>query len=603
MKTDRSAFLFLTLLALPILILVGAPHVYALGHYGIPGTLDGCDVCHDFAGGYYDSPTLGNLRWVNSSIEWPLGTVHSPVKFTIFSSTLPADGTMGDGDDLTLDGPCEVCHTTADYHTNTGDGTNHFDGQNCTACHPHFANDIINYFEPRFIGTQSHITHWTDPKGPQLGEDTCTVCHYASDFSRFADGELLADTAICDGCHSRYGAYNGVDDTTVGAKANWEEGIYEANGSDLKPGKDDWCATCHDNGTSTVNGVDAPNVMGDNTTYGYNLSGHGEYALLCKDCHSYTVLHTDGDARTYAAASNNYRDGYRLNEDMAVPRNGEIHPQAFRLCTNCHTYTDITGPTSNFRDDGKGLQFHEMHLNWWPAFICADSDFDGVGCSSGICKDSAMTCINCHNVHGSPTAPMIRHGELMSTPGTSDKVPALDFRWYKADGTTQTTVLEESLYGGLICGLMPDVSVNHVCSGCHTTAQLKWYRTPGGPLGVTVEAVWTSTLADVTKTVFAPNEDIRYHARFKIVGSGSYFVKAADSKAKSTSGIFWKTELDPKKLTLSEGTYEWTWDEAIPGTATPGSGAKLVVLMKMFDAPGGTLLSKEKKTATFSIAP
>jgi len=79
-------------------------------------------------------------------------------------------------------------------------------------------------------------------------------------------------------------------------------------------------------------------------------------------------------------------------------------------------------------------------------------------------------------------------------------------------------------------------------------------------------------------------------------------VKAADSKAKSTSGTFWKTEL-LKKATLSAGTYEWTWDRTIPGTATPGSGAKLVVLIKMLDAPGGTVLSKEKKTSTFSIAP
>ena len=77
MTTNRSAFLFVPFLALSVLILVGAPQVYGLGHYGIPGTLDGCDVCHDFAGGYYDSPTLGNLRWVNPSIEWPLGTVHS----------------------------------------------------------------------------------------------------------------------------------------------------------------------------------------------------------------------------------------------------------------------------------------------------------------------------------------------------------------------------------------------------------------------------------------------------------------------------------------------------------------------------------------------
>jgi len=594
-------------LIFPIFVLFGAPNVCALGHYGIPGTfVGGCDVCHDFINGGY-APSPGNLRWVKDEIEWPPGTTHSPVKFTKLSEAVPgADGTMADGDPAKLDGPCEVCHHKANVNYHSGDiddGKVHFDGQHCTTCHPHFADDMVNYFEPRFIGTQSHTTHFTDPKGPLMQEkrpdDYCTFyCHLETDYSRFNDGEPLASTTVCDVCHSPDGALDG----SAEGKAKWEDGVYESNGYELKAGNENWCGTCHDDGTSNINGVDAPNVMGDNTTYGYNPSGHGEYAVLCKDCHDFAVTHTDGDARTYLAASDNYRDGYRLNEDMAVPRNGEIHPQAFRLCTNCHVYTDITGPDSNFRDDGKSMQFHEMHLNWWPAFIFSDSDFDGVGCSAGICKDSAMTCINCHNVHGSPTEPMMRHGELISTPGTSDKVPALDFRWYKADGVTQTMVLAESLCGGLVCGLIPDVSVNHVCAGCHATGELKWYRTPGGPLGVTVEAVWTSNLANTTKTVFAPNEDIRYHVRFKIVGAGSYFVKAADSKAKSTSGTVWKTELK-KNATLSAGTYEWTWDKTIPGTATPGSGAKLVVLIKMLDAPGGTLLSKDKKTSTFSIAP
>ena len=76
MKMNRSAFLFLMFLVLPILILTGAPHVYAFGHFGIPGTSEGCDVCHDFAYGFYDDPGSGNLRWVKSSIEWPEGTVH-----------------------------------------------------------------------------------------------------------------------------------------------------------------------------------------------------------------------------------------------------------------------------------------------------------------------------------------------------------------------------------------------------------------------------------------------------------------------------------------------------------------------------------------------
>ena len=72
---------------------------------------------------------------------------------------------------------------------------------------------------------------------------------------------------------------------------------------------------------------------------------------------------------------------------------------------------------------------------------------------------------------------MIRHGELISTPGTTDKVPALDFRWYKADGFTQTMILGESRYGGLLCGQPPyNVSFNHVCWGCHPTTEIKYYR-------------------------------------------------------------------------------------------------------------------------------
>ena len=478
MKTNRSAFLFLMFLVLPILSLVGVPHVYAFGHFGIPGTLEGCDVCHDFANGFYDDPGSGNLRWVKSSIDWPEGTVLSPVKFTKFSSTLPADGTMADGNDSLLDGPCEVCHpATMNYHTSTGDGTVHFDGQNCVACHPHFRDDIINYFEPHFTGPQSHTTHWTDPKGPQLGKEICTGCHLGgSDYSLFNDGKPLETTEACDECHSPDGGYDGVDDPTVGAKPNWEEGIYEANGSDLKPGKENWCATCHDNGTSVVSDVSAPNVMGNDDTYGYNVSGHGrnpENYVDCSDCHDLTLVHTDADARTYSALSGNYKNGYRLNKNMAVPRTVETHPQAFKLCTSCHTYTDITGPTSNFRSDDKNRKWHQEHLELFGSVPCSDSDFDGVGCSTGICIDSAMTCIICHNVHGSPTPAMIRHGELISTPGTADKVPALDFRWYKADGSTQTTVLEESLWGGLFCATLPNVSYNHVCAGCHETKELK----------------------------------------------------------------------------------------------------------------------------------
>jgi hypothetical protein len=512
-----------------------------------------------------------------------------------------------------INGPCEVCHTATSHYNNTGTGSSHYPGTNCIACHPHFLSDIENYFEPRFVGNQSHYTHLTDPKGPMFGTSSCTYnlggCHHPDDFSKFGPEKAsLSATTICDSCHSPTGVFpgaSGLDDPVVGAKANWVDGIYKpvtlGFPNELKDGKENWCATCHDNvraySHADETGVRAPNVMGNSSqTYGYNVNGHGNEGVLCKDCHDFAVTHLDGNARTFSASAspNNYRAGYRLNENMSVPRNGQIHPAAFRLCTNCHVYTEITGGTSNFRDDSKIRQYHEMHLNWWPALLYCDSDFDG-----GATADSAITCIVCHNVHGANgNSVMIRHGELING------VPALDFHWYEADNITPTTVYEDSLYGGLKCGLIPDISYNKVCAGCHATGELKWYRTPGGPLGVTVDAVWTTDYSDVSKVIFAVGEQIRYHVRFTTIGAGSYFMKSptGTSKAMQTSGAAWSTPLG-KTGTLAPGTHEWSWDKTIPLAATPGSGAKVTVRINMLTAAGGTLLDFDKKTYNFSIAP
>jgi hypothetical protein len=614
-KMKSKHFMFLIPLIAMIAIGFLSGNAYSLGHYGIGGSVADCDICHDFAGGAYNNAPAQNLRWVRSPILYP--TVISPDTYFINFSGPANSGILADATSP-YNGPCEVCHTATAHYRRDGSGSSHFPGTDCTTCHPHFASDIVNYFEPRFIGTQSHMTHFVDPKGPQLGNSACPTCHDAG-FARngsgqalFNDGQPLATTTVCNTCHSKGGAFDGVDDPVIGAKTNWTDCVYEPEDPPdippwpyrLKAGKEDWCAGCHDAGTSVINGVSAPNVMGNNTAYGYNVNGHGNEGVLCADCHDFAVIHTDGNARTYSASLNNYRAGYRLNDDMAVPRNGQIGAAAFRLCSNCHQYTEITGSTSNFRDDLKQLQYHDMHLNWWPALLYCDSDFSGTGCSTGACVDSAITCIACHNVHGAKgNGAMIRHGELISSPGTTDKVPALDFHWYEADGVTPTQDVNDSLYGGLLCGLLPDVSYNHVCAGCHGTGELKWNRTPGGPLGVTVEAVWTSDYSDVSKAVFAVGEQVRYHVRFTIVGAGSYFMKSPKtaSKAMQTSGAAWKTPL-PKTGTLGDGTYEWTWDKTIPVAATPGSGAKVTVRINMLTGAGGTLLDFDKKTFNFSIA-
>jgi cytochrome c553 len=618
-----------TIMIIPLIALIAiglfSANVYSVGlqgHYkdqGGPGASVGeCDVCHDFATGYYNSPSQGNLRWVKSTIN------SRTVKFIAFSGT--TDGTLADGVDTKLDGACEVCHTTTNYHTNTGDGINHFDAQNCTLCHPHFADDIVNYFEPRFIGSQSHITHFDDPKGPmfkaQRPNDYCTYyCHLSTDFSKFNDGQPLATTTVCNACHSQGGPFHGVNDPDIGAKPNWTDGVYKSVPSGypylLKDGKENWCAGCHDSGNSVVQGISAPNVMGDNSTYGYNISGHGrnpQSYIRCDDCHDLLVSHTDGNARTYSASLNNYQSAYRLLIGMDVPRvNFTFGPNAFRLCMECHIYSEVVGPDSAFRDDNKAEYLHDVHIGeTFRGMIVWDSDWSCVPGSPDFCAssaDSAMSCTACHNVHGSPMVigstyypnpKMIRHGELISSPGTSNKVPAFDFHWYDSNNQP-TTDFNLSRSGGMLSGPPQIITLNEVCWGCHVYGENKYFRSPAGPEIVIINNVWTSDLSDVPTTTFAAGEAIRYNVSFKVSGPNATYFMRANGTAKNTTGTAWSTNLQAQKGPLAPGDYIWMWDKTVPGSASHGSNAKVTVTLKMRVVAGTPVISQVSKTATFRI--
>lgn len=636
---------FILLIPLIALIAIGilSGNVYSLGHFkdqsGIGGSVEDCNYCHEFDVGFYENPGPGyNLRWVRRQIEWPPGSgIFHTVKFTKFSDSNPSpDGTLADGNDALLDGACEVCHTQTSYHKNTGDGTNHYDANNCTACHPHFTDDVVNYFSPTFVGGQSHFTHFTDPKGPQLGTDACfTACHLSSsDFRKFKDNKPIETTNVCDACHSSGGSFNGVGDmnpgnpnsVAYGAKYNWEGGIYEPAvdpepwPSRLKAGKENWCAGCHDNGSSVVKGVSAPNVMGDNVKYGYNVTGHGRDPInykRCGDCHDLTAVHTDGNARTYSASLNNYQSGYRLRTEMAIPRFMQYGSSAFRLCLDCHIYSDVFGPKSDFRQGDKNL--HEIHLGESLRGIIAwDSDWEtpiSAVCSEDECADSAMSCTACHNVHGSPCllgssivacdtplhTPMIRHGELISTPGTQDKVPALKFNWY--DGNNNPTTNFDFSGGGGVqcCNQYPsNLPFNHVCWGCHQICgEVKYYRL------VTVKDVWTTDTSNTPKTTFHPGDSIRYHVSFTVSGQNPPYYIQAQGVAQKTDGTGPKqTFLKSQYLAL--GTYEWTEDKLIPSTiVVPPEGitARITITVGSFSYPGGSLLAHDAEESLFSILP
>ena len=188
-----------------------------------------CSVCHDMHGG------TSNLAMIRDVITTP----NSGDKNVIF---LYRTGTnsFADGDTV-YDGVCEVCHTSTRHHrNNSSDDTAHFDGDDCASCHLH-----SNEFS--VTGAQSHDTHLSSDKGPLID---CNDCHYTGSYQLFVDGLPLATTTACDVCHSPGGTFPGqsrLDDPAVGAKYNWVDGVYEADGKTIRSGKEKWCATCHDN--------------------------------------------------------------------------------------------------------------------------------------------------------------------------------------------------------------------------------------------------------------------------------------------------------------------------------------------------------------------
>jgi len=178
-------------------------------------------------------------------------------------------------------------------------------------------------------------------------------------------------------------------------------------------------------------GIDPPNVIGNDIDYGFYATGHN---MGCLNCHDATVGHIDGNHRTYSSVAGNYQAGYRLKPvnggvPMVVPRpyRGDLYADLddFALCDDCHNLDEVLGidtddeSQTNFIDDDYPLRNgHSYHLAFGGNHF--DSDWDWI-------VDSTDTCIACHNVHGAPNQAMIRHGELMSSYGTTNKVPALNF--------------------------------------------------------------------------------------------------------------------------------------------------------------------------------
>jgi len=462
-----------------------------------------CTACHAPP----DHPTIHDIGAAWEPVCTECHEIHDPtnvnltlVSDLVYNQTLDQDfpvvltertGPNGFGDaGAQNDGICQVCHTSTTYHLYDGSGAGHYSGADCITCHPHDSGfrpsggacDACHGQPPdgaAFPNTAgSHAAHMTAPGGPAIAD--CYVCHatlgdtHINDLASFATGVDdngnsnidLDETDVCDACHSPDGPFDGVDDPEFGARANWLDGVYEAD--ELAAGKELWCAGCHDTGTSVVHGVSAPPVAGDNLTWGFYLAGHGRrHGTECADCHDFTTPHFDGLEQTYSFDSAYYGPsqsgvayaaGYRLRyvdgePPLMIPANynitfdydaGLMKETAFRLCFDCHNADNIFDDTpgdgldTNFKaslpnpprnysyawGSGADVNEHVSHiLNYTGPF--ADSDWDaatnGPGGQDG--RDTMTACSSCHNVHGAAgncgatNEPMIRDGVLVGRSG------------------------------------------------------------------------------------------------------------------------------------------------------------------------------------------
>jgi hypothetical protein len=300
-----------------------------------------------------------------------------------------------------VDGPtCDPCHFT-DRAKQTNQppceaGNNPYTAEGCLDAFylrtyersPHGFEPCTDCHELHVLN-QSHETHTqTNPKGPDPLD--CTYCHDGggSDLSQCGDchnipqpilGNVgqMASSGACDNCHSAGGVFDGVSDVNVGAAPNWEAGIYDT-GDVLKSGKDQWCVTCHDDVPASSNadgsGEAAPNIAGDNSTYGYYATGHGrasEYGLMC------------------------YQEGV-----------GSGNPGANALCSECHNLGsdhivaggDVTRLKSGFENDDANTNCNQCHppgesaVNP-PELYTNSAEYEAAGHGS-------LKCTECHEVHG-----------------------------------------------------------------------------------------------------------------------------------------------------------------------------------------------------------
>jgi predicted CXXCH cytochrome family protein len=345
----------------------------------------------------------------------------------------------------------------------------------CTSCHGSDLNgSAIAPSCNACHGTQgAHATHLSGT----LGAIGCSQCHDTNDYPFFktgtdgnGDGKYnLAETDVCDGCHSL--------DGVTSAKAYYmdDQGTWAA-----AEGEESFCGSCHD-GTPGYNGGSAAfDVMGDNSTYGFYITGHGKasgtYARLswqdtsatgnpaanrpCGACHDLVSQHFGSTTKRLKAGYENNQDNDNCNNCHAPAGSATADPQWYTqsdeyessahygtLCTDCHDVHGMAGDHAAmtvanqeslcYQCHTDGVMENDAISNNRPGGYNSADDIEeaftkpekhNLGTSFSVNGSNySLECISCHNVHvvsGKYWNAEEDRSPVTRFPGNSDGFPA-----------------------------------------------------------------------------------------------------------------------------------------------------------------------------------
>jgi len=288
----------------------------------------------------------------------------------------------------------------------------------------------------------------------------CTDCHTASTVSTHVDGRVDFKTAfndntattkaltqVCDPCHG-----SGV----ATAKGNWDTAAVVD------------CLTCHGstaaytyaNGTGRV----APNMAGDNSTYGSNVRGHNRPAAsgvypgtgnpaanrTCDSCHRLSLQHINN-------VNDNSFAGNRLLDNV---NGGTSITTVSGLCAACHT-TSGTSPATK-----KGVNTH------------GNAGFTG----RLEAVFTGLECAQCHEPHGMVNVSTGTMGVnlwmINPTITVTTGVTVSPVRLFAKSGTNSFNAYDPGATNELNASMYNSNAADQLCVVCHANTT----SNPGQPM-------------------------------------------------------------------------------------------------------------------------